>query len=113
MHQTRSLTARVRGLYRSPISVRHLPYMNDRNHKPVMGARSATSGRSVSRNVTPPSTLGTRTEPPFWSAVPMRWVTVLTAPNCHSAHGAVVALDEACTAPKLDRVPPDLGFMRS
>jgi tetrahydromethanopterin S-methyltransferase subunit B len=32
---------------------------------------------------------------PPWSAVPVRQVTVLTAPNYHSAHGAVVVLDEA------------------
>jgi hypothetical protein len=34
-------------------------------------------------------------EPPFWSALPARRVFVLTAPNCNSAHGVVVALGEA------------------
>src|SRR5215472_14832898 len=36
-----------------------------------------------------------RAYPPFRSAVPVRWVTVLTAPNCHSVRRAVVVLDEA------------------
>src|SRR5262245_1682217 len=32
-----------------------------------------------------------RTVTPFWSAVPVRWVTLLTAPNGHSAHLVCVA----------------------
>ena len=34
-------------------------------------------------------------DPPLWTAVPVHWVTALVAPNGHSAHRAVVVLDEA------------------
>ena len=48
---------------------------------------------------------GWHTSPPFWSAVPVRLVTVLTAPSCRSARRAVVVLDEATLVAVMSATP--------
>ena len=60
----------------------------DETDSPAMPIVSVTLGdRRVSGRM--------RADPPIWSVVPVRLVTVLTAPNCHSARRAVMVLDEA------------------
>src|SRR5215472_12805397 len=69
--------------------------MRDDHHTQVIGV-SYTSDTVV--HVTfriRPSSRPVEKYPPIWSAVPVRWVTALMAPNGHSAPGAVVVLDEA------------------
>jgi hypothetical protein len=47
--------------------------------------------------------------PPDWAAAPMSRVIVLMAPNCHSARGGSMVLDEATLVAVTSAPPPECG----
>jgi predicted kinase len=85
---------RPRARYRPGWQLRHgLSVACDRLQAGRIGQIAEARLEAALRSVT--VTVKKNAHRPIWSAVPVRRVTVLTAPNCRSARRAEVVLDEA------------------